>query len=121
MKTLKKMTEYMWKYTPMFALIMILYTEVAFASDNKQKDFITAWKALMNEYSVIVAGVAGLGALTSMLVFMVHMFQLASIGSAHPTIRRKIINDIMISAVCTALLGGVGLIYVIVYQTVWFG
>lgn len=103
---------------PLVMAFMVMTTSMAFAEENK---FATAWGELMVEWHTIIAGVAGLGALTSLLVFILHMFQLATLGNSHPIIRKKIMNDILISGITTALLGGVGLIFWIIYQTVFFG
>ena len=99
-------------------LFIMMTTTMAFAEDNK---FATAWGELMAEWNTIIAGVAGFGALTSLLVFIVHMFQLATLGTSHPIIRKKIMNDILISGITTAMLGATGLIFWIVYQTSFFG
>lgn len=106
-----------WKYAFILLLMGLLYTDVAFAGDN---EFAKAWNGLMGEYKNIVAGVAGLGAMSSLLIFIIHMFQLATLGSAHSTERRKILNNILISGACTALLGGIGMIYILLYTSVFF-
>lgn len=76
-----------------------------------------AWKELMNEYRFILAGISGIGALTSILIFIAHMIQLG--GTGNPQRRSNCIRNILISAICTALLGGMTLITTLFYSIIF--
>lgn len=103
---------------PSVMVFIMMTTTMVFAKETK---FTTAWTELMKEWNSIVTGVAGFGALTSLLVFIIHMINLASLGNSHPIARKKVLNDILISGITTALLGATGLIFWIVYNTAFFG
>lgn len=107
------------KYITTLLVIPFFFTEFAFAEGNQSKAFAKAWNSLFNEYSIFVSGFIGFSLLTSILVFIVHLIKLGSEGNANPIIRAKIFKDILISGITTALLGCIGVIYVILYQTSW--
>lgn len=73
-----------------------------------------AWKELLGEYRILLAGISGLGVLTSILVFIIHAMQLAS-NSDNPAKRSYCIRGIAISGIVTALLGGLTLVLTIFY------
>lgn len=117
MKKINNMLKKSCKYVPFLMILTLLYTDVAFAED-KNKGFITAWTELMKEYNVIVSSVVGLSVLTSLLIFIIHMMQLAS-SSNNAVARSAVLKNVLISGICTALLGGIGLIYMLVYTSVF--
>lgn len=96
-------------------LFFILNMDVAFAGGKPTTD--EAWKAFLDEYRVILAGMAGIGALTSVMVFIFHFIKLGTMPS-HPIQRREVMNNMLISAICTALLGGISLVLTIFYYIV---
>lgn len=89
--------------------IFMMNFEIAFASD-----FDRAWEAFMSEWRLILAGISGFGALTSLLVFIIHFIKLASLPS-HPIQRQEIFDKMLISAITTALLGGISLVLVLYF------
>jgi len=100
------------------ALIIIIFSlNIDLASAGGKPTFDEAWKSLMKEYRVIIASISGIGALTSVLVFIFHFVKLGSMPS-HPIQRREVLNNMLISAVTTALLGGITLVMTIFYYTV---
>lgn len=115
MKNWKQWGQQCLKYIPVVFLIGVLFTDFSFA-ENK---FATAWNDLMKEYRIIVGGIAGIGVVSSFLVFIVHMFKIATLGSASPEMRSKIISNILISGVTTALLGATTLIFTLLYKSVF--
>lgn len=80
--------------------------------------FNKAWESFMSEYRVILAGIAGVGAVTSIMVFIFHFIKLGTMPS-HPIQRRQAISNMVISAICTALLGGISTILTIFYATIF--
>jgi hypothetical protein len=115
MKNWKQWGQRCLKYIPIIFLIGVLFTDFSFA-ENK---FATAWNGLMKEYRVIVSGIAGVGLLTSFLVFIIHMMQLASVSNSNPNARGRVIKNIFISGITTALLGATTLIFTVLYKTVF--
>ena len=72
----------------------------------------------MEEYRVILAALAGIGALTSIMVFIFHFIKLGTMPS-HPIQRREAMNNMLVSAITTALLGSITMILTIFYYTVF--
>ena len=101
-----------------FALVGTFAVDIAFAFGSKSAVIAEKWEALMKEYRVILAGIAGFGALTSILVFIFHMIQLGS-SQAHPIQRHFIIRNLLISAICTAGLGGLSLFLSLFYSVIF--
>lgn len=100
-----------------FVLLMfVINVDVAFAGGKPTTD--EAWKAFMDEYRVILAAIAGIGALTSVLVFIFHFIKLGTMPS-HPIQRREVMNNMLISAITTALLGGISLVLTLFYYIVF--
>jgi hypothetical protein len=97
-------------------LIFTLNMDMAYAGGKPTTD--EAWKAFMDEYRVILAAIAGIGALTSILVFIFHFIKLGTMPS-HPIMRREVMNNMLVSAICTALLGGISLVLTIFYYIVF--
>lgn len=96
-----------------FALLMAcMNLTVAFAQNNGQMD---AWKSFFAEYRIVMAYIAGFGALTSILVFIYHFVQLGIHGD-NPSRRQEILWNLFISAICTALLGGITTVLAFFYQ-----
>lgn len=101
----------------LITIFLIMFSDLCFAS-GKYPKLPQAWKELIDEYRVILAGIAGVGALTSVLVFIIHMINLAS-PTANPKHRRKCLNGIIISGICTALLGGITIILTLFYTIIF--
>ncbi|WPS85461.1 hypothetical protein SMD22_02180 (plasmid) [Brevibacillus halotolerans] len=94
-------------------LIISLNTMESFAADNEK--LVNAWNAFILEYRFVLAGFSAIGVLTSILIFIYHMLQLGNLSS-HPIKRRESMGNILISLVCTALLGGLGLLTTLFYE-----
>lgn len=104
----KKGKHLLWT-TPLFIVYM---TSIAFARPT----FPEAWNAMIDEYNVIISGFIGLSVLTSLLIFIIHFMRLGAIGN-NPGNRSKVIQDLMVTGITTALLGAIGTIYAILYYT----
>lgn len=96
-------------------LCLICIPHIAFADDGA---FEKAWGVLLEEYRIILAYIAGFGALTSILTFIIHFIRLGAVGD-NPQERRKVVHGMLISAICTALLGGITLILTLLYSIVF--
>lgn len=72
-------------------------------------EFATKW-------SVVVNGVLGFAILTSVLCLVVQFMKLG-ITSGNPGERQKVVKDLIIVAICTALLGSSGTLWYIVMYT----
>lgn len=110
------MKKTIWKTTGFLMLIsvmIVLNSTEAFASNGEK--LINAWNAFILEYRIVLAYFTGIGALTSVLIFIYHMVQLANL-SAHPIKRRESMMNILVSLICTSLLGGLGIITGLFYQ-----
>ena len=101
-----------------FAIVGTFAIDIAFAVGSKSALIAEKWEALMMEYRIILAGIAGIGALTSILVFIYHMIQLGAVH-AHPIQRHFIMRNLLISAVCTAGLGGLSLFLTLFYNIIF--
>ncbi|MDF2879482.1 MAG: hypothetical protein K0R54_39 [Clostridiaceae bacterium] len=97
----------------------LMLTTIAFANGRVYPKLPEAWRELMVERRYIIAGISAFGALTSVLVFIYHMIQLASMPS-HPIMRRRTITGILTSLICTALLGGVTLVSTLLFEIIFF-
>lgn len=70
------------------------------------------------EISWIASAFVSLSLATSLLIFIINFIRLAC-SYTHPLIRQKVLKDILISGICTALLGGGNLIFWVMFYTVW--
>lgn len=101
---------------PIFIFMLLLQTEIAHASSKPTME--EAWGAFLNEYRIIIASIAGVGALTSILTFIFHFIKLGTVSS-NPIERSKVFNNMLITAITTALLGAISVILAIFYNTVF--
>lgn len=107
MKKNKKFNYFLFMNTLLFSFVMFSYT--AFAKQTTQE----AFKALFNEYKIQLAGFLGIGIGISIISFIVNFIKLGMYGS-NGVLRRMIIQNLFISGICTALLGSLSLIIVLV-------
>lgn len=118
-KYIKKIkTEHIITFALITLFIYFVSFETVLASGFANPKFPKAWKELIDEYRVILAGFSGIGALTSILVFVIHMIQLATMPT-HPIKRRECIDGIMWSGICTMLLGGMTLVLTLFYSIIF--
>lgn len=100
----------------LLAMVYFLNTVEVFAYG--EKSIKEAWESFFDEYRVIMGYITAFGTLTSILVFIFHMIQLANL-STHPIKRRQAMGNIMISLICTALLGSLTVINLLLYEIVF--
>lgn len=98
------------------SLIIAIFIAVPCFADNEA--FQKAWKKFMDDYHFLVSIVAGVGALTSILVFIIHFIRLGSCPDI-PYLRYKIMRDMLTSGVATALLGAITLVMGIFYHVIF--
>lgn len=105
-------------YLPLILFFCFAMYLSAHAITNPYPNLPAKWKLLMDEYRMVLAYIAGFGALTSILVFIIHFIELGSLP-AHPIKRREKLMSMLVSGVCTALLGGMTLILTLFYAIIF--
>lgn len=76
-----------------------------------------AWSKFIEEYKGFVVGIAGVGAVSMVLVFIYHFIALGATAS-NTQARSQAIKGILVSGIATALLGSVSLVTYIFYYAV---
>lgn len=100
----------------LFVMVYFLNTVEVFAYGDKSIG--DAWNDFFEEYRTIMGVITAIGTLTSMLIFIFHMIQLANLSS-HPIKRRQAMGNIVISLICTALLGSLTVLNLLLYEIVF--
>ena len=90
---------------------------VAGAPIYVKKEVIGRINAFLDEYNLLLTGVWGALLASSVLVFAIHLIKLGQYSN-YPMARQKIINDLIITGICTALLGSFGLFFFMVTKMV---
>lgn len=95
----------------LFALLFsfVIFSHTGFAKQTTQQ----AFKALFDEYKIQLAGFLGIGICISIISFIVNFVKLGMYGS-NGSMRGMIIRNLFISGICTAFLGSISLIIVLV-------
>lgn len=83
-----------------------------------KENFMKSLQPFFKEYGLILNTFVGIVVLTNFIIFMYHFCRLAKMSCDHPLIRKEAINNIMISGVCLALIGGAGTIYAILFTVI---
>lgn len=73
-----------------------------------------SWKVFIEKYKGFVVGIAGVGAVSMVLVFIFNFIKLGVVSDS-PQERKEIVKGLMVSGIATALLGAVSLITYIFY------
>lgn len=97
-----------------YILLIILFVMV-FTVESHATGKITlpqAWKEFMDEWKIVIGYIEAFGLFTSILIFILQMIKLGSLPN-HPVQRRACMQNILVSLVCTALLGGVGILWIL--------
>lgn len=100
------------------AFMVLMSSDVSYATGVHSEKFKEAWNAFFAEWRIILAAFSGIGALTSILVFIVHMIKLGAMPE-HPIQRGQVLNGLLISAITTAMLGGITLVLTLMYEIVF--
>lgn len=119
MKTKKKEFLKMMKYVlPIVVFLVVFFIQPEIVHASKEQTTEEAWESFMAEYRIVIASLAGIGALTSILTFIYHFIQLGAIGTI-PLERQRVLNNMLVSAITTALLGAIAVILAIFYNIVF--
>lgn len=107
-----------------YVLLISLFMPVerAFATSNSHStvddDSVTAaFNALYADWRVFLAWLSGIATLTCILAFIVLMIKLGAAGD-NPYERRKVMKELMIVLITTALTGSATLIFALMVQTI---
>lgn len=104
------------------SLVMMFYINnitVYASSVSTSEHFMDKFGAFFNQYKVILSGVMGFSLLTSIAIFIYHFCRLSATAS-NPQKRAEVINNLLITGLCTALLGAVPLIVILLFNiTKW--
>ena len=90
----------------LFSLIFIIPTEFSYA-EGDTNEAIGEFKDTINKIANILLAIA---ALSSVLIFIIHFLRLGAAHN-HPMSRYRIMKDIMVSGIVTALIGAIGLVF----------
>ena len=74
---------------------------------------VEKFNQFLEEYNILLSGVWGFFMTSSVLIFIVHFIKLGRF-SGQPVMRQKIMNDLLVTGVCTALLGSFGLVFFLI-------
>lgn len=66
--------------------------------------------AFKNEFGTTVNGFLGFFLVSSILIMIIHFIRLGQHGDK-PALRAKVMNDMMITGVCTAVIGSLWFVY----------
>ena len=84
-------------------------------TDGNEDALNLAIDGLWDNIRIIISFITGFGTLSSFIIFMVIFMRISALP-AHPTQRRKAMEDIVTSGVSTILLGGLTLILTVFYK-----
>ena len=100
-----------------FVFMFYVGNITAYASSvSTSADFMDKFQAFFSEYKVILGGVTGFGLLTSIAIFIYHFCRLSATAS-NPQQRAEVLRNLLITGVCTALLGAVPLIVILLFHS----
>ena len=78
--------------------------------------FQKAMNDFLAEYKVHISGLIGFGIMISISSFVINLIRLGA-SSGNRGKRAEAIRNLLIAGICTALLGAVPLLYIIIYTT----
>lgn len=101
------------RYITLMIIILLLFfnTTIAFASEHEiiNDDTVDKIAEFKDEINFISNIIIGFSAVSSVLIFIIHFIRLAG-AQNNPTVRGKVLGDIMITGICTSLIGAIGII-----------
>lgn len=101
-------------------LIMIIFSFMIFTDVGLAKQTTAeAFKALYDEFKIELAGFVGIGICISVISFIVNLIRLG-FYSSNGAMRRLTIRNLIISGICTAMLGSISFV-VILFISIFFG
>lgn len=105
-------------YTKMILMIFDGTTKLGGSGLNVNitSETIAKFAEIQKEFELWINGFVGLSFLVSVGTFMIHVLKLANAG-ANAQKRAQALRDMMITLACTAGVGGLSVIYLIVFYT----
>lgn len=85
---------------------------------STQVDFLKKMQPFFKEYGFILNSFVAVVILSNFIIFIYHFCKLGAQACDHPLIRKQVINDLVISGICLALIGGAGTIYTILFTII---
>lgn len=82
----------------------------AFNTSYLKPELTSKLQAFQDEFGTTVNGLMAFFMASSVLIFIIHFIRLGQHG-ANPMARMKIMQDILITGVCTAIIGSLWLVY----------
>lgn len=79
---------------------------------SSQTGFIYAVRLFYQEYRLVLNAFIGITVLTNILIMIYHFCNLAKVATS-PKERSRVLNNILITGICLAILGGSSLIYIL--------
>lgn len=83
---------------------------------NINSETVAKFAEIQKEFELWINGFVGLTFLVSIGTFMIHVLKLANAGS-NAQKRAQALRDMMITLACTAGVGGLSVIYLIIFYT----
>ena len=90
-----------------------LYAATAGIPTYVKGEVIQKFQDFIAEYNILLSGVWAFFMTSSVLIFIIHFIKLGQ-WSNYPMVRQKIMSDLVVTGVCTALLGSFGLVFYLI-------
>lgn len=90
-----------------------VYAATAGVPNYVKAEVIGKFQDFIKEYNVLLNGVWAFFMVSSVLIFIVHFIKLGQ-WSNYPVVRQKIMGDLLVTGICTGLLGSFGLVYYLI-------
>ena len=112
MKTIKKIKCIYLSLTS-FLFMHLISINTAFAVGGTGGKFIGAFNDLSGFAKKLTNGMLAFSLLSGIAVLLYHVVQLALVGD-NPKERSKVLKNLLVSGICIALLGSVGLVMMLI-------
>ena len=90
-----------------------VYAKSAGLPNYVKQEVTGKFAEFIDEYNILLSGMWGFFMTSSVLIFIIHFIKLGKF-SDNPFARKKIMNDMLITGICTALLGSFGLFFYLI-------
>lgn len=95
----------------MILIVAIFFPSMSFAEKDIINEGVNKAIALYKDEIAILSNVMiAIAAVLSVLIFIIHFLRLGGYHT-HPMMRKRAISDLFVSGICTALIGGFGVIF----------
>lgn len=103
-----------------FLFIHLVNINTAFAVGGTGGKFIEAFNDLSSFAKKLTNGMLAFSLLSGIAVLLYHLVQLAIVGD-NPKERSKVLKNLLVSGICIALLGSVGLVMMLIMMYTGIG